>query len=207
MLTRLLHALVARPMVYSLCQRSIGAGGIPQRIVRHVPPGRSRTLDVGAGAGHTGRMWPKEASYIPLDEDRTMLRAGGRMMAVQSDATELPFVDGCMDVVLCKQVSHHIPDELLDRLFQEIRRVLRKDGRFIFMDAVRTGRTASELMWRYDRGSHPREEPDLVAHLERHFSVVHREEAWNLHLYVLYVLTPLATCVAAASEVQVRAGG
>ncbi len=62
-------------------------------------------------------------------------------------------------------------------------------------------------MWRYDRGSHPREEPDLLAHIGRHFSVIHQEEASNLHLYVLYLLSPVVTAPAAAAELTARVEG
>lgn len=192
MLRRMLHKLVSHPSIYSLCQRTIGAGKVSARIACYVPAGYSRTLDIGAGSGHSGRMWPREASYIPLDADRTMLRDGRHPLAIQSDATELPILDGSMDIVLCKQVSHHIPDDRLGHLFSEIRRVLRPDGRLLFMDAVRTRSAVSDLLWRYDRGAHPRAEVRLRSCLEHYFDVLHREAHWNLHQYVLLVLAPRA---------------
>jgi SAM-dependent methyltransferase len=198
MIKSLLHALVSRPVVYSLCQRTIGAGQVTQRIAEYVPSGYSRVLDIGSGRGYAGRMWPDEADYIPLDIDRAMLQAGQRPLAVQSEATELPLVDSSMDMVLCKQVSHHISEEHLDRLFAEIQRVLRPDGRLLFMDAVRTDRAVSNLLWHYDRGAHPRPENDLLRHVEPRFKVLRREAHWHLHLYVLYLLAPMAPPEAAA---------
>jgi SAM-dependent methyltransferase len=198
MIKGLLHALVSRPVVYSVCQRTIGAGQVTQRIAEYVPSGYSRALDIGSGRGYAGRMWPREADYIPLDIDRAMLRAGGCRLAVQSEATELPLVDNSIDMVLCKQVSHHISEEHLDRLFAEIQRVLRPDGRLLFMDAVRTDRAVSNLLWRYDRGAHPRPESDLLRHLQPHFTVLQREAHWNLHLYLLFLLAPTAPSGAAA---------
>ena len=198
MIKGLLHALVSRPVVYSLCQRTIGAGQVTQRIAEYVPSGYSRALDIGSGRGYAGRMWPDEADYIPLDIDRAMLQAGQRPLAVQSEATELPLIDSSMDMVLCKQVSHHISEEHLDRLFAEIQRVLRPDGRLLFMDAVRTDRAVSNLLWRYDRGAHPRPESDLLRHVEPRFKVLRREAHWHLHLYVLYLLAPMAPSEAAA---------
>jgi SAM-dependent methyltransferase len=192
MIKGLLNALVSHPAVYSLCQHTIGAGRVTQRIARYVPSGYSRVLDIGSGSGYAGRMWPAEADYIPLDIDRAMLHAGQRPLAVQSEATELPLIDSSMDMVLCKQVSHHIPEDRLDHLFAEIQRVLRPDGRLLFMDAVRTDRAVSNLLWRYDRGSHPRPEDELRRHLERRFELLQREAHWHLHLYVLYLLAPAA---------------
>src|ERR1700731_3629669 len=56
MIKSLLHALVSRPVVYSLCQRTIGAGQVTQRIAEYVPSGYSRALDIGSGRGYAGRM-------------------------------------------------------------------------------------------------------------------------------------------------------
>ncbi len=209
MLRRVLHTLVSHPSIYNFCQLTIGAGKVSSRIACHVPAGYSRTLDIGAGSGHSGRMWPREASYIPLDADRTMLRGGRHPLAIQSDATELPITDGSMDMVLCKQVSHHIPDDRLDHLFSEVRRVLRPGGRFLFMDAVRTSSTVSDLLWRYDRGAHPRAEDLLRSCLDRYFDLLHREAHWNLHQYVLFVLAPRpvqSSGEAESDEATARAG-
>lgn len=199
MIKRLLHALVSSPTIYGLCQHTIGAGQITQRIANHVPSGYSRVLDIGAGKGYPRRLLPAEAQYIALDNDRAMLASSHLPLTVQADATELPILEGSMDMVLLKQVSHHIADDRLDHLLGEIRRVLRPDGRLLFMDAVRTNRRASNLLWRYDRGSHPRLEPDLMTSLGRHFSVLHRESHVNFHLYVLLLLAPLSSTAPAGS--------
>jgi SAM-dependent methyltransferase len=207
----LMHAIVATPTGYSLCQRTIGAGEISQRIRDFVPSGHSRVLDIGAGSGYARRMWPEEADYFPIDIDQRMLRAGGHPLAVQSDAAELPIVDGSMDMVLCKQVSHHVPEDRLDHLFDEIRRVLRPDGRFLFMDCVKIDGAVSKLLWRYDRGAHPRPESELVARLGRCFKVLHHEAHRNLHQYVLYLLAPIEpqerTSARQAPEKLIRSAG
>ncbi len=96
-----------------------------------------------------------------------------------------------MDMVLCKQVSHHIPEERLDDLFSEIWRVLRPNGQFLFMDSMKNDRRVSNVLWRYDRGAYPRPEADLRLHLDRHFELLHREAHWHLHQYVLLLLAPI----------------
>jgi SAM-dependent methyltransferase len=196
MLTGLLHTLVSRPAVYSLCQHTIGAGNITRRVAQYMPPGASRVLDIGSGPGYAARMCSRESQYFPLDIDRGMLAASHQPLAIQCDATELPIADGSMDMVLCKQVSHHIPDERLDRLFDEIRRVLRPEGRFLFMDAVRTDRAVSNLLWRYDRGAHPRPESELRPRLDRCFQLLQRDMHRHLHQYMLLLLAPLGESIA-----------
>jgi ubiquinone/menaquinone biosynthesis C-methylase UbiE len=192
LIRRLLHAIVANPTVYSVCQHTIGAGKITQEIAHLVPSGHCYFLDVGAGSGYVRRMLSEEAHYIPIDIDHAMLRAGGHRLAIQSDASQLPVLADTMDMVLCKQVSHHLTDDGLDHLMDEIHRVLRLQGRLLFMDAVRTNKAMSDLLWRYDRGAHPRAEPELVARIQRRFTVLHREVHWNFHQYILLLLAPIA---------------
>lgn len=200
MITRLLHSIVARPTIYRCCQTTIGAGPITHRIAAHVPAGPSWVLDIGAGTGYARRLFPSEARYFALDLDTAMLRSSRQPLPIQSEATRLPLIDACMDIVLCKQVSHHVPDDRLDGLFAEIARVLRPTGTFLFMDAVRTDRSVSKLLWRYDRGAHPRLESDLVSHFEGYFRVVHREAHWHLHHYLLYVLAPRSVSADSARQ-------
>lgn len=198
MIARLLHSIVARPTVYRCCQTIIGPGPVTQRIAAHVPAGPSRVLDIGAGTGYARRLFPNEARYFALDLETAMLRSSRQPLPIQSDATQLPVIQDSMDVVLCKQVSHHVPDDRLDCLFAEIARVLRPTGTFLFMDAVKTERSVTKLLWRYDRGAHPRLESDLVSHFRPYFQVVHREVHWHLHQYVIYVLTPRPVSVDSA---------
>ncbi len=55
-----------------------------------------------------------------------------------ADALDLPFEDESFDVVICSHVYEHVPDP--DRMFDEIFRVLRKDGICYFS-------AGNRLMW------------------------------------------------------------
>lgn len=200
MIREILHALVSKPAVYNMCQATIGAGRVTQRVAAFARGEHGWVLDVGANRGYAKRLWPDDARYVGLDLDPTMLRAGGVALAIEGDATQLPVRSSCMDMALCKQVSHHIPDDILDRMFEEVVRVLKPGGKLIFMDAVKTPKAVSKLMWRYDRGAHPRWEADLRRFVDRHFEVEHREQHWNVHLYVLYLLVPRTSAVGTSSR-------
>lgn len=206
MLKSILHALVSKPVVYNMCQATIGAGKVTHRVAVFAREEHGWVLDVGANRGYAKRLWPDDARYVPLDLDPTMLRAADVPMAIQGDATQLPVASGSIDMALCKQISHHIADAVLDRMFDEIVRVLKPGGKLIFMDAVKTPKVASKLLWRYDRGSHPRWEPDLRQYIDRHFEVRHREERWNFHLYVLYLLVPREVYSQAVADREATAG-
>ena len=174
----------------------MGSSKLTPRIAAHTLSVHGRVLDVGAGRGYEARLWPADATYVALDIDHRMLAAGHQKRPVQAEATRLPLLTDSVDMVLCKQISHHIPDTVLDDMFDEIWRVLRPSGQFLFMDAVKTGRLASRVLWHYDRGSHPRSEPDLLERLQRRFRIVSREAYWNFHTYLLFALEPLEVAVA-----------
>lgn len=55
-----------------------------------------------------------------------------------ADALNLPFADNSFDVVVCSHVYEHVPDP--DKMFREIRRVLKKDGVCYFS-------AGNRLMW------------------------------------------------------------
>jgi SAM-dependent methyltransferase len=61
------------------------------------------------------------------------------------DATRLPFDDAVFDVVLTRYSFHHIPDPTL--VLREMKRVCRKGGRVVVIDATPTPETQAA----YDR--------------------------------------------------------
>jgi hypothetical protein len=48
------------------------------------------------------------------------------------------------------------------------------------------------MLWKYDRGSHPRTEAGLRQAIGRHFEVVRVESRTNNHRYLLLTLRPRA---------------
>jgi SAM-dependent methyltransferase len=101
-------------------------------------------LDVGGGLGGPARILASRSGcrVTVLDLNETFCRVGealtarvglsGRVTFQQGDAQAMPFADGGFDVVWTQHASMNIPDKR--RLYQEIFRVLRPGGRFIFHD-------------------------------------------------------------------------
>ena len=52
------------------------------------------------------------------------------------DATSMPIIDGGVDMVICKAVTHHLSDSMLCQALDESRRVLRLGGHMILFDAI-----------------------------------------------------------------------
>ena len=114
-----------------------------RRLWRQVPPG-SRVLEVGVGTGRNMRHYPPGVSVVAADFSPKMLaravrRARQHRTDVQlalMDAQALAFADASFDVVVTTCVFCSVPDPVLG--LQEVRRVLRPDGRILLMEHVRS---------------------------------------------------------------------
>lgn len=107
---------------------------------RVVALGPSRVLEIAAGTGVVtramARALPAQAELVATDLNQPMLdraAAVGTQRPVQwrqADAMHLPFDDASFDVVVCQFGAMFFPDKA--RAFSEVRRVLRRDGAFVF---------------------------------------------------------------------------
>jgi ubiquinone/menaquinone biosynthesis C-methylase UbiE len=113
-------------------------------------------------------------------------------VALRGDATRLPLSTRSLDLVVCKNVTHHLSDPQLPQLFQESARVLKPRGRMLFIDAVLAPeRWRSRVLWRYDRGANPRSVETLHQAMAAEFDIAQWEVFANYHRYVFGVGTPL----------------
>jgi ubiquinone/menaquinone biosynthesis C-methylase UbiE len=192
MLTRLLHRVVAHPRIYDLVQRIVGGRLIDDKVREQTSllQGVETVLDVGGGTGAMLDMWSEGVTYVCLDLDpqklsgfRERSRTG---LGVQGDATRACLQNACVDAVVCKNMSHHIPEQLIDLLFAEAERVLKPGGAYLFVDALWEPRKLTgRLLWRFDRGCHPRDELALKRNIETHFDIRNWLRIAGLHQYVI----------------------
>ena len=191
MLTKLLHRLAAHPWVYDHIQILAGQERIVEMLSKGIAPLSPKVVvDIGGGTGTTRNLFPPGCRYICLDLEmpkltgfRSKIPAG---LAVLGDATSMPFIDCVADMVICKSVTHHLTDLMLERALDEGRRVLRAGGHMVLLDAVlNRQRLAGRVLWSLDRGAHPRSEHELKMKLKDRFNVVHWETFAIYHEYVL----------------------
>jgi SAM-dependent methyltransferase len=198
MLTDLLHRVVANPTVYDTVQVLAGSADLDRRLAANLGEIAARPiiLDVGGGTGLPPSLWPAGTTYLCLDIDPVklagFLRKGRPGVALRGDATHLPLRTGSLDLVVCKNVTHHLSDEQLPRMFKESARVLKPSGRMLFIDAVKAPeRWRSRVLWRYDRGAHPRLVDTLRQAMASEFGIAHWEVFDNFHRYAFGLGIPL----------------
>ena len=185
---RAVASVVAQPRVYDLVQRLAGL----ETVARRIRPVFAQmedalVLDAGAGTGLVQSLMPSSARYVWLDADPQKLsgfRAKSQAPALLADATRIPLQDRSVDWVLSTFVSHHLDDAQLEKMLDELRRV---SARVFFLDAVLAPRLESRLLWRYDRGRHPRSADTLRQELATRFRVVTDEEFTVRHRYLLLI--------------------
>jgi ubiquinone/menaquinone biosynthesis C-methylase UbiE len=183
--------MAAHPWVYDQIQALAGSDQVLDRLSHEVEKLNANVvLDVGGGTGAMRSLFSPESRYVCLDMEMPKLAGFRRKvpkgLAVQGDATSMPILDGCADLVICKSVTHHLTDLMLEKALDESRRVLRVGGYLILLDAVlNRSRLAGQVLWRLDRGSYPRTGEKLYETLNSRFEVAHWEKFAIYHEYVL----------------------
>lgn len=108
--------------------------------------GRERVLDVGSGIGGPSRylaakfgctvtgldLTPEFVAVATMLAERTGL--AGKVVYRQGNALDLPFADASFDLVWSQNAAMNIADR--DRLYGEMRRVLKPGGRLAFQDVA-----------------------------------------------------------------------
>ena len=106
---------------------------------------RGTTIDVGSGTGLNVQHYPDAVTRLVLVEpDRHMrARLGRRVEALHPDAEivdapaeQLPFPDATFDTAVVTYVLCSVPDQ--QTALREIARVLKPDGRLLFLEHVRS---------------------------------------------------------------------
>jgi SAM-dependent methyltransferase len=101
---------------------------------------RGRTLDLGCGTGRNLPLLPPGTAAVGLDPSWPVLirarRRAPHVPLVMGSAEALPFRDGSFDTVLSGLTFCSVPDPRAG--LQEVRRVLRPDGRLRMLEHVRS---------------------------------------------------------------------
>lgn len=182
----LARAISSQPAAYQLIQRIAGHRRVSRALEMTMREAAvsGPILDVGSSIGsadHLGSAVRVDIDIVPLLVTKQRNR---RARAVVCDASALPFRRLAFSAAVMVAVSHHLAPEVWRRSLDEAARVTGEW--FFFVDAVRNDRrTLSRVLWRYDRGAHPRSEADILAGLSSRFEIVQVARLAPLHEFVL----------------------
>jgi SAM-dependent methyltransferase len=86
---------------------------------------------------------------------------------------------------MCIAVAHHLTDIMLDKVLEEVGRVLKVGGRLILVDPIlNRERWMGRILWKLDRGTYPRSAEELHRKIDTRFHVIHWEQYAVYHEYV-----------------------
>jgi|SRR5271157_995332 len=195
MLLNLAHRIASVGSVYDTIQMLAGAHLVRRRLKRHLQRiccFGNRVLDVGGGTGKMQNNIPPGCIYCCLDVEMPKLlrycQVSPAPNPLLSDATKMAVRTASVDIVMCICVAHHLTDEMLIQVLNEGRRVLRKNGWILLLDAVYNPRRwTSRLLWRLDRGSYPKNVDTLGSIMESLFQIETRERFAIYHEYLLCI--------------------
>ncbi|HJQ74324.1 MAG TPA: class I SAM-dependent methyltransferase [Gaiellaceae bacterium] len=150
MMRRLFAAL------YDTVSKGSEEAGLREERRRLLADAEGATIELGAGTGLNLAHYPEAVTRLVLVEpDRHMRRRLERRLAglgrtaeiVDASAEDLPFPDGTFDTAVVTYVLCSVPDQ--QAALAEIARVLKPDGRLLFLEHVRS--TDPKLAKRQDR--------------------------------------------------------
>lgn len=160
--------------------------GLQQRRASLLAGARGRVLEIGAGTGLNVRHYPGQIDELVLAEPDPQMARGLRARVaghpasptvVAAPAEELPFDSGTFDTVISTMVLCTVPE--LPPALREIRRILRHDGQFLFMEHVRAD-DPRLARWQ-DRALRIWKPFALGCHCNRDTMTVLRESDWAIH--------------------------
>jgi len=134
----------------------------------------SLILDVGCGVG---TYIISDYNQIGIDMNTNYIdfckkRRKGKFLLM--NGSKLAFKDDIFDIVLMSSIGHHIPDEPLAECLKEAKRVLKKGGHLIFVDAVRPlvpMKWLSAFLEKCDEGASFRNKEEYLSILTRYFTL------------------------------------
>jgi len=92
---------------------------------------KGKVLDIGSGPGRDGLLLKENGlEVVCLDASRTMVQLSSRkgLNSIVGDFTNLPFPDSSFDGAWAYTSLLHTPKKDVRKAFDEIRRILKKDG-------------------------------------------------------------------------------
>lgn len=145
------------------------------QLVQQLPPLPGTHLDLGSGTGDHLSILPTTSQRLVVDFDFAMLKRNYQAHRLIARAEELPFRDQCFSFVSAIGLFEYLaaPENFLN----EVRRVLQKEGCFLFTSSPPTW--ANRLRWVWGEKLYFSSEPHLRAILSATgWRVIAHTQSW-----------------------------
>jgi SAM-dependent methyltransferase len=194
--------IVSHPRVFQVQTALLGGNRLTESLlplVSRATEGVSSgtVVDVGGGTASARSLWPAGWTYISLDPDQRLVtfdnsdNSDKAMQRLVGDASRLALLDNSVDVVFMKNVSHHLDNTQWPNALTEIRRVLKPEGHFLFVDALWSQyRLISRLAWSVDAGRFPRVSEKVERAIADSFDVENVERLTLIHHCIMVTSRP-----------------
>lgn len=131
--------------LYDRCFKSAEEAGLRDLRRAVLTGARGRVLELGAGTGLNLDLYPLDVSDLTLTEPdphmvkqlrKRVAELGSAAQVVEAPGEKLPFEDDSFDTVVVTLVLCTVPNPAAT--LAEIKRVLKPDGQFLFLEHVRS---------------------------------------------------------------------
>ncbi len=188
--------VASNPLVYRAHTALLGRARLEAAIAPVVarvasPVDDGTVVDVGGGVAPYRSLWPPSWTYYVVDPDERVADLTddtGTIRRLTGAAERVPLGDATADNVFMSAVSHHLDDATWEASLVEVRRLLKPDGAFLFLDGVwNPRRWVSRVGWFADGGRHPRSTETLEGDIGDVLTIESVDRLTLLHDVVIVV--------------------
>ncbi len=115
------------------------------KLVQPLPPLPGAHLDLGSGTGDHRAILPATPQRVAVDFDFAMLKRNSQTYRVIARAEELPFQEQCFSFIAAIGLFEYLAAR--EKFFDEVRRVLRTGGYFLFTSSPPQWANRMRLVW------------------------------------------------------------
>jgi SAM-dependent methyltransferase len=174
--------ILAVPVVYNTFQRAVRADRSRKRVIDEYIGFMSegRVLEIGCGPGSNYELIPEGVAYVGTDLDESYIRYATKAYGDSAQFYECPVGQlgnlniGKFQAILALNLLHHLDENQVLQLCDEVKELLAPDGRFITADPCffNNQPTLERVVTSLDRGRFVRFPDQYAQLLERRFTSV-----------------------------------